>query len=47
MTIQGALSGLGSVGLFQCLGSSLNLRKEMYVLPGRSYLKRTTRDVLR
>ena len=30
MTIQGALSGLGSVGLFLGLGSSLNLRNEMY-----------------
>lgn len=46
MTIQSALSGLGSVGLLRGLVSSLNLQKEMYVLPGRSYLKLTENSML-
>ena len=44
--IQGALNGLGSVGLFQDLGSSLNLPKEMYVLRRGSYLKPTGNSLL-
>ena len=46
MTIQGALSGLGSAGLLQGLGSFLNLRKKMYVLPERSYLKLTENSLI-